>query len=97
MTHMDLLHINILRLKNRITCGETGLLQCSAWVALDLKMSYEQWVGTLRLADVGAAEATLRKQFRLCEQDRNACLVEDGESEQQTFYGKLVQSSGESL
>lgn len=82
------------RLNDRIHCGETGFLQCSAWVALDLGIPFDQW--TVAVAEFRElAPTTLRKQWRLAEADRNACLVDDGQADEQTRWGlkKVVTTS----
>lgn len=73
--------------QGRTPCGMTGVLQLSAWVALDLEASYEEWVEAVATwCPMNAA--TFRKQFRLAEKDRNACLVDEGRADAQTTYGK---------
>lgn len=73
--------------QGRTPCGMTGVLQLSAWLALDLGASYEEWAEAVTAWRPMSAE-TFRKQFRLAEKDRNACLVDDGRADAQTTYGK---------
>lgn len=73
--------------QGRTACGMTGVLQLSAWTALDLGASYEEWAEAV-VAVLPLSLATFRKQFRLAENDRNACLVDDGQADAQTTYGK---------
>jgi len=78
------------RLQGRPLCGENGRLQCSGWIALDMGLTFEQWVKEVQAAPHPGALPTMRIQFRKMEADRNACLVEDGDEHLQTFYGKRV-------
>lgn len=73
--------------QGRALCGQTGVLQLSAWTALDLGASYEEWAEAVA-AVRPMNPVTFRKQFRLVENDRNACLVDDGQADAQTTYGK---------
>lgn len=73
---------------HRLPCGELGYLQSSAWEALDTGVTFNTWVAILAtMPEVTRAAATLRKQWRLAEKDRNACLVDDGKAHLQTFWG----------
>lgn len=77
---------------DRQPCGECGYLQCSAWAALDDGQTFEQW-STAVLSINPRSMNTLKKQYRLAEVDRNACLVDDGESHNQTKWGtRLLES-----
>jgi hypothetical protein len=81
--------------RTRRICGEIGWLQVSAWSALDDGLSYDQW----RLAVLavtsghGPAPATMRKQYRFCEIDRNACLCDDKRVTDITYFGDRVHGS----
>lgn len=75
--------------RTRRPCGQIGWLQCSAWFALDEGLTYDQW----RLAvyeatkGQGPAPVTMRKQYRFCEIDRNACLCDDLRVADITYFG----------
>lgn len=67
-------------------CGELGALQTTAWQSLDAGVGYQAWlvaIGTVQPVHLNTA----RKQYRLAEADRNACLVDDGMPSLQTRYG----------
>lgn len=54
-------------------------------------LTFAQWVEEVKaFRQIPPAADTLRIQFRKMEKDRNACLVDDGQQNLQTFYGKRV-------
>jgi len=78
--------------RTRRACGEIGWLQTSAWRALDDGLSFDEWRAAVTAASNGLRPAieTLRKQFRFCEIDRNACLADDMRHDEMTNYGKVM-------
>lgn len=86
---MDQLIALIAARQQHLPCGEIGYLQLSTWAALDLGLTFEQWVEALtKVENATRAPATLRKQWRLSEVDRNACLIDDEQPRSVTTWGR---------
>lgn len=65
---------------------ELGALQNTAWLSLDAGLGFQAWLDAVLTVQV-IHPNTVRKQYRLAEADRNACLADDGMPSLQTRFG----------